>query len=79
MVAWARTYLDIEEAFSEDRRSLIDGLALTIKLATEHFGGDGHLEHVTGELTMSVGVVNVGSTLKDLSYKIAEKLDAAFM
>jgi len=61
--------LDIEEAFSEDGGTLIDRLALTIELATQHFGGDGHLEHVTGELTMSVSVVNVGGTLKDLSHK----------
>ena len=60
------TYLNIEEVFGEDGRTVVDGLTLTIELATKHLSGDGHLEDVAGELAMSVRVVNVSSSFKDL-------------
>jgi len=65
----ARTYLDVEEVFGEDGGTVVNGLTLTVELATQHLGGDGHLEHIAGELAMGVRVVNVSSTLKDLSNK----------
>ncbi len=68
------TYLDIEEVFGEDGRTVVDGLTLSIELATKHLSGDGHLQHVTGELTVSVRVVNIGSAFEDLS-KQQERLD----
>ena len=45
---------------------MIDWLSLTVELATQHLGGNGHLEHIAGELAVSVGVINVGSTLENL-------------
>ena len=48
---------------------MVNGLTLAVELATQHLGGDGHLEHIAGELAMGVRVVNVSSTLKDLSNK----------
>ena len=66
------TYLNVEEAFSENGRTIVDGLALTVELATQHLSGDGHLQHVTSELTMRVGVVDISSTFKDLSQKFAD-------
>ena len=60
------TYLNIEEVFGEDGRTVVDWLALSIELATKHLSGDGHLEDVTGELAMGVRVVNVGGSFKDL-------------
>lgn len=61
-----RLSLDIEEVFSEDGRTMIDGNTLTIELATKHLGGDGHAEHVASELTVRVGVVDVGGTFENL-------------
>jgi len=46
-------YLDIEEVLSEHWGSVIDGNTGTIELATEHLSGDGHAEHITGELDVS--------------------------
>ena len=60
------TYLDVEEVFGEDGRTIIDRLTLSVELSTQHFGGDGHLKDVTSELTMSMSVVNVGRAFKDL-------------
>jgi hypothetical protein len=48
---------------------MIDRLSLSVELATKHLGRDWHLEHITGELTMSVGVVNVGRTFENLRDK----------
>lgn len=45
---------------------MIDGLALSVELATKHFGGDGHLQHVTSELAVSVRVVNIGGAFENL-------------
>jgi len=59
--------LDIEEVLGEDGRTVINWLTLSIELATKHLSGDGHLKHVTSELTMSVRVINIGSAFKDLS------------
>ena len=67
MGAHARhTYLDVEEVFGEDGRTIIDRLTLSVELSTQHLGGDGHLEDVAGELTVSMSVVNVGRAFKDL-------------
>ena len=48
---------------------MIDGLALAVELATKHLSGDGHLQDVARELTMSVRVVDVGCALEDLLKK----------
>ena len=53
---------------------MVNGLTLAVELATQHLGGDGHLEHIAGELAMGVRVVNVSSTLKDLSNKSKAEL-----
>ena len=45
---------------------MINRLTLTVELTTEHLSGDGHLEHVTGELAMRVRVVDVGCALENL-------------
>jgi hypothetical protein len=45
---------------------VIDGSTLSVELATQHLGGDGHLEHVTRELAMSVSVVDVSGSFEDL-------------
>ena len=60
------TYLDVEEVFGEDGRAVVNRLTLTVELATKHLSGDGHLEHVTSELAMSVRVVDVGCAFEDL-------------
>ena len=60
-------YLDVEEVFCEDGRAVVDGDALTVELAAKHLGGDGHLEHVAGELAVRVSVVDVGGALENLS------------
>jgi len=52
---------------------MIDRLSLSVELATKHLGRDWHLEHITGELAMSVGVVNVGRTFENLRGKSAIK------
>ena len=62
-------YLDIEEVFGEDGRTVIDGNTLTIELATKHLGGDWHAEHIAGELTMSVHVVDTSGSFEDLIFK----------
>jgi hypothetical protein len=59
-------YLDIEEVLGEYWGSVINWDTGTIELATEHLNGDGHLEDITGELAMSVEVIDVGSSLEDL-------------
>jgi hypothetical protein len=60
------TYLDVEEVFSENWGSMVDGDTRTIELATKHLGGDGHAEHVAGELNVGVHVVDVGSAFENL-------------
>ena len=45
---------------------MVDGLALSVELATKHFSGDGHLQHVTSELAVSVRVVDFRCTFEDL-------------
>ena len=65
----AVTYLNVEEIFGEYGRTVVNGLSLSIELATKHLRGDGHLEHVTSELTMGVRVVNIGSALENLIFK----------
>lgn len=52
---------------------MVDWLTLSVELATKHLCGDGHLEHVTSELTMSVRVVNVGGALENLRLSKAEQ------
>ena len=60
------THLNVQEILGEDGWTVVDRLALTVELATKHLSGDGHLEDVAGELAMSVRVVNVSSSFKDL-------------
>ena len=60
------TYLDIEEILGEHGWTMIDWGSLTIELATKHLSGDGHAEHITSELAMSVGVVDVGGSFENL-------------
>lgn len=60
------TYLNVEEVFGEYGRTVVNRLPLSVELATKHLSGDGHLEHVTSELTMGVRVVDVGCAFKDL-------------
>jgi len=45
---------------------VVDGLALSVELATKHFSGDGHLQHVTSELAVSVSVVNIRGAFENL-------------
>jgi len=61
-----RLSLDVEEVFSEYWGSVVDGHSGTIELATEHLNGDGHLEDITGELAVSVEVIDVGGSFEDL-------------
>jgi len=61
-----RLSLDIKEIFSEYWGSMIDRDSGTIELATEHLNGDGHLQDITGELAMSVEVIDVGGTFENL-------------
>ena len=48
---------------------MVNRLTLTVKLATKHFCGDGHLEHIASELAMGVRVVNISCAFEDLSNK----------
>ena len=45
---------------------MVDGLALSVELATKHFSGDGHLQHVTSELAVSVRVVDIRGAFENL-------------
>ena len=45
---------------------MINRLSLSIELTTEHLRGDRHLEHVAGELTMGMSVVNISCTFENL-------------
>ena len=59
-------YLDVEEVFSEDGRTMINWSSLTIELATKHLCADRHAKYITSELTMGVRVVNTGSSFENL-------------
>ena len=59
-------YLDIEEVFGEDGRTVIDRSSLAVELTTKHLSADRHAEHITGEFAMSVQVVNTSSSFEDL-------------
>ena len=61
------TYLNVKEVFCEDGWTMVNRLTLSVELSTKHLCGDGHLEHIASELAMRVRVINVCSTLKDLS------------
>ena len=67
--AEAVTYLDVEEVLGEHGGTVVNGLALSVELATKHLRRDGHLQHVTRELAMSVRVVDVGGALENLYCK----------
>ena len=72
-------YLDVEEVFSEDGRTMINWSSLTIELATKHLCADRHAEHIASEFTMGMQVVNTGGSFKDLKdskdkLKTGEKL-----
>ena len=45
---------------------MVDGDTGAVELATEHLSGDGHAEHITGELDVGLQVINVGGTLENL-------------
>jgi hypothetical protein len=51
---------------------VVDRDTWTIELTAEHLSADWHAKHITSELTMGVGVINVCSTFKDLN-KIIRK------
>ena len=63
----SKTYLDIQEVFSEDGRSVINWDTRTIELATKHLSGDWHAEHITCEFTMSIRVINISSAFENLN------------
>ena len=46
---------------------MVNGLSLSVELATKHLRADRHLEHVSRELAMRVSVVDVSSTFEDLN------------
>lgn len=48
---------------------MVDGLALSVELATKHFSGDGHLQHVTSKLAVSVRVVDIRGAFENLKKK----------
>ena len=64
---WKAAYLDVKEVFSEHGRAVVDWDAGAIELAAEHFSADGHSEDITGELAVSVRVVDFGRAFEDLS------------
>ena len=55
---------------------MVNRLALTVELATQHLCGDGHLEHIAGELAVGVRVVNVSCAFEDLSNKLELSLSS---
>jgi len=61
-------YLDVKEVLGQHGRTVIDGLALAVELTAQHLSGDGHLQHVAGELAVGMGVIDVGGTLEDLQH-----------
>lgn len=58
--------LNVKEVFGENLRSLIDGLAGTIELTTQHLGGDWHAQDITCEFDVSAQVIDIGGAFKDL-------------
>lgn len=60
------TYLDIEELFSEHRRTLIDRRTGAIKGSTKHLNAHWHAHDITGELDGRANIVNISSTFENL-------------
>lgn len=58
--------VNIEELFGQNWGTFIDGNTGTIEGSAQHFFGNGHLEDITSELTMSVQVINIRSTFENL-------------
>ena len=58
--------MDVQEFFSQDGRSFVDGCSGAVEGTTQHFFGDRHLHGLACELTVSVEVVNARSALEDL-------------
>lgn len=52
------TYLDVQELLSEDWRAHIDGVSGSVERSSEHFNTDGHAQDITGELYVSVQIIN---------------------
>jgi len=51
--------LDIEEVLGEHWGSVVNRNTGTVELTAKHLSGDGHAEHVTGELNVSLEIVDV--------------------
>ena len=45
---------------------MVNGLSLSVELATEHLSGDRHLKYVTSELTMGMSVINISCAFENL-------------
>jgi len=58
--------LDVKEVFSENGRTMVNGLSLSVELATEHLSGDRHLKYVTSELAMGMSVINISCAFENL-------------
>lgn len=67
------SYLNVEEIFGQDGRTVIDGNTRAVELAAKHLSADGHSEHVTGELTVRVGVVDFRRTFEDLHSLVSKR------
>jgi len=71
-----RTYLDVEEVFGENGRTLVNGDTGPIELAPQHLFADGHAQHVTCKLDVRLEVVDVRGTFENLDSRVraGEKL-----
>lgn len=58
--------LNIEELLCKHRGTFIDGHTRTVECPPKHLLGDGHLEHLSSELTVCVEVIDTTCTFKDL-------------
>jgi len=45
---------------------MVNGLSLSVELATEHLSGDRHLKYVTSELAMGMSVINISCAFENL-------------
>jgi hypothetical protein len=61
------TYLDVEEFFGQDWRSMIDWVTRSVECSTKHFNTHWHSEYITSELASRMDVIDTGRTFENLN------------
>ena len=68
-----RAYLNIQELFSKNGWTIVDGLSWAIENSAKHFNTHGHAEYITSELACRCQVVDSSGSFENL-YSILVKL-----